>query len=675
VRPLGAGSAELRVASGAVYAAQLVKPRPGLSLVYGLRAEVRGYGGAVPGPAVFGARPGTVPAEWGMSPRFGFTWQGREWSLRGGAGEFRGRLPAALLASAAGETGAGGARTLVCVGPAAPAPDWAGYAANPSSLPTTCAGGTGAFGSEAAPVTLFSSGFAAPRAWRGGVGGAWGRTVRGVGNVSVNVDAAWVRGLAQPLASDANFAAAQGFTLAGEGGRVVFVPLAGVDPASGAIAPGAGRRLGELGTVRRVGSEGRSEVAQLTGGVSLLSPRLDLLSLAYTWTRARDEVGPLQAPGAESGPLSRGAPGAPYRATSDLERRHVVQLRWSRPVHPLPLLVSVAGVLSSGAPYTPRVSGDVDGDGAANDAAFVFDPAAAGDPAVAAAMAGLLRSAPAGARECLRRQAGRVAARNSCRGAWSAALDVQASLWPSMGMAGSRRFTLTVTASNVMAGLDRLVHGADGVHGWGGDAAPDATLLSVRGFDPGARAFRYQVNPGFGRTLAGGGTRPFTLTVQGRWTVGADPVRQPLLSAFNAIQAQGRPAAELRAELARTIPNPPAQVLSLDHSLRLSLSPGQAEHLRREAQALGGALAPLADSLAHAISTAEGSADPRASSAARDRVDTLSRQAQAVLDGAVEAVRATLAGEQWNRLPLEVRQPSRQLVPPHAFTLRTGEDW
>jgi hypothetical protein len=56
-------------------------------------------------------------------------------------------------------------------------------------------------------------------------------------------------------------------------------------------------------------------------------------------------------------------------------------------------------------------------------------------------------------------------------------------------------------------------------------------------------------------------------------------------------------------------------------------------------------------------------------------VDALAQQAQAALDAALQAMRAVLSREQWNALPLEIRQPSRQLLPSHSFTIRTGEDW
>jgi hypothetical protein len=70
---------------------------------------------------------------------------------------------------------------------------------------------------------------------------------------------------------------------------------------------------------------------------------------------------------------------------SDLERRHNVVGSLSWFVRPWLDLTSVVRV-SSGTPYTPRVGSDINGDGARNDRAFVFDPAdvrAAGDTALA----------------------------------------------------------------------------------------------------------------------------------------------------------------------------------------------------------------------------------------------------------------------------------------------------
>ena len=50
------------------------------------------------------------------------------------------------------------------------------------------------------------------------------------------------------------------------------------------------------------------------------------------------------------------------------------------------------GSFRAGNPYTPLVSGDVNGDGYSNDRAFIFDPATAADPTVATAMTSLLET-------------------------------------------------------------------------------------------------------------------------------------------------------------------------------------------------------------------------------------------------------------------------------------------
>ena len=243
------------------------------------------------------------------------------------------------------------------------------------------------------------------------------------------------------------------------------------------------------------------------------------------------------------------------------------------------------GRLTSGAPFTPRVDGDVNGDGARNDAAFVFDPAAADDPVLAAGMARLLDEAPRAARECLRRQVGRIAGRNSCRGPWVAGLDLRTDI--AIGRLGApRRLVLSASTTNLLGAIDRLVNGRAGARGWGEAAPVDPLLLRVRGFDPGGPAFLYEANPGFGSRV--GAARwpgnPFSITIEGRLSVGADPAYQPLDRLIKQTAAPGRSREELRAELAARIPNPALQVMALDSALRLSLDASQRAHLQERAQ-------------------------------------------------------------------------------------------
>ena len=92
-------------------------------------------------------------------------------TLRGGFGEFRGTAPAQLFASALNATGLNNGQSLLtCVGSSAPTPDWASYLADPSTIPTSCNGGTPIFANQRRNVTVFDPSFEAPRAWRASLG-------------------------------------------------------------------------------------------------------------------------------------------------------------------------------------------------------------------------------------------------------------------------------------------------------------------------------------------------------------------------------------------------------------------------------------------------------------------------------------------------------------------------
>ncbi|HEY0021539.1 MAG TPA: carboxypeptidase-like regulatory domain-containing protein [Longimicrobium sp.] len=672
-RSLGARSSGATAEHVAGFAAHLWHPHGNLAVLYGVRVEARRYqtGGSAAEPLPPGLS-AAVPSHRGASPRVGFTWQApsRAWSVRGGIGEFRGRIAPGSLA----ESGRGPAQ-LLCVGPAAPLANWVAYADDPGAVPDRCADGSAHLASRAPRTTVYARDFAPPRTWRASAAWDWSGRMGGRGMAVLALEASWVRGLSNPVAWDRNLPSAPGLVLGAEGGRPVWVPPAFIDPSTGGLVVDGARPFTEAGAVREVSGRGRSGVVQLSGGATLLGRRLDVATLYYTWNRGWDEVGALEAPGGASRPVAAATPATLLRGPSDLDRRHLVQFRYTRPVARWAEL-GLAGRATSGAPYTPLAGGDVNGDGAANDPAFVIDPAAWAEPREAAAMQALLTSAPAFTRGCLRRQLGRVAGRNSCRTQWAAELDVQANLWPAQAFR-ARRLTLSLTATNVLGGVDRLVHGRDGVRGWGGGAIPDPVLLNVRGFDPERSAFRYDVNPGFGgarRERVPG--RPFTVVVQGRWALGADPVRQPLRTMFNAVRAQGRTAAQLREQLALTVPNLPAQVLALDDTLALALSDEQRERLRAGADSLGARLAVVVDTLARTISAAESGTRGPAADQARHHIQQLADEAQLLLDASRDLVASVLTGAQWTKLPQAIQQPSRQILPDRGpYTLRTGETW
>ncbi|HEX6911014.1 MAG TPA: Spy/CpxP family protein refolding chaperone, partial [Longimicrobium sp.] len=462
----------------------------------------------------------------------GFSWRLSEQGaplrlVRGGFGEFRGRAPYSLFASALEQTGLpGGATQIDCVGPAAPLPDWQAYLDDPSTIPTECVGGGVGQPARSVPsVTVFDGEFGAPRTWRASLG----YQTQLFRRLSANFDLSFTRGVAQMGVRDLNRRAEPAFTIDEEGGRPVYAPASAIQPSSAAIPLFASRVDPALGYVFAVNSALESRTTQATVGVQgILGPRL-LMSVNYTWARSRDQGGfgggsPL---GGFSQAVTRGDPDVRAWATSERERRHSFVATMGMPIGSA-LEVSLIARASSGTPFTPVVGQDINGDGARNDAAFVFDPSAVvGDTALAAGMQRLLGSVPGRVADCLREQRGQVAERNRCRGEWSTNFDLRATVRPQLPNLG-RRLSLSLDAFNLAAGLDELLHGADGIRGWGQSAfRPDNTLLVPDSFDVATQRYLYRVNENFGsRRTAGGfggfGLSPFQVQLSARITVGAE---------------------------------------------------------------------------------------------------------------------------------------------------------
>jgi hypothetical protein len=156
-----------------------------------------------------------------------------------------------------------------------------------------------------------------------------------------------------------------------------------------------------------------------------------------------------------------------------------------------------------------------------NDEAFVFNPAATTDTAIANGMRRLIETGPATARQCLPAEFGKLAERNGCTGPWVPGFDLRLSMTPGGALFG-RRLTLSASALNALVGLDQILHGQNHLHGWGQDATSDRRLLFVTGFDPVTGEFKYRVNQHFG--AASGALNPFRIPfvfgIQGRLTLG-----------------------------------------------------------------------------------------------------------------------------------------------------------
>jgi hypothetical protein len=520
---------------------------PSLQLLYGARLEGNRFTTSLAdNPAVssvFGLTTTHIPNTVHVSPRLGFTWYfGREpggrgfrvspvamqtlWPtmmLRGGIGEFRGLLPPALLADASVATGLpGGVSRLTCIGAATPTPQWADYLTDSGTIPTTCANGAPSAFSDAAPsVRLFDPSFDAPRSWRANL--TWMRTI---GDVGVMVDGVYSLNLNQPGTVDLNFSGAQRFTLADEGNRPVFVGPASIVPATGALSPVDARLNGAFGRVVSHQSDLRSTSRQITATLTSQQFGRVYYGLSYT-------LGDVRADARGFDGATFGAPSRLERAPGDFDVRHQVIASVGTSL-PYGMNVALYGRFMSGLPYTPRVAGDVNGDGLGNDRAFVFDPSQVADAQLANGMRSLLDAAPSQARECLLQQLGRPAERNSCRGPWTATLNARIGLISRYGYT-RRSFEAVLHISNPLGGLDQLLHGADHLQGWGGGALPDPTLLMVRGFDPATPRFRYEVNPRFGSTRSTQQLSriPFRITLDLTFDLGVPVVKQQALKLLN----------------------------------------------------------------------------------------------------------------------------------------------
>jgi hypothetical protein len=234
--------------------------------------------------------------------------------------------------------------------------------------------------------------------------------------LTASIDATFSRGVAQYGVRDLNLRDVPVFTLANEDNRPVFVPAAAIFPTTGQASLYASRKDPAFARVFELNSDLASQTEQLSFSVNGLLPRLISAQASYTLTHSRDQTsfgfgGP--SLGFQFTP-TRGNPNVNEWAPSDQDRRHSFTLVLGK-TFGRSLETSLVGRASSGQPYTPIVGGDINGDGARNDAAFVFSPTSAPDTASAAAL-GRIYGGSNRISACLKSQEGEIATRNSCRG-------------------------------------------------------------------------------------------------------------------------------------------------------------------------------------------------------------------------------------------------------------------
>jgi hypothetical protein len=579
--------------TGAVALGDAWRPTPDLQLQYGLRVDGNRFN-TLPqnNPEVerlFGQRNDYAPNDIYLSPRIGFSWmygtaaqiaafqgavRGPRAVVRGGVGVFQNSPNAQQIGTMIDNTGlSSGLQQLVCVGGASPVPNWAAYQ-DESAIPTRCADGSqGTVFSNTAPnVSLFAKNYAAPRSLRGNL--QWSGMILD-NRFSTNIDATYSYNMNQASTYDLNFAPVQQFAIAAEDNRPVFARPTSIVSSTGTIAAGESRVSSSFNHVSQQRSDMASDIKQLTVGIRPFTFNSSFTwNLSYVYANAREKYRGFSS--------TSGDPREEAWGRSGFDSRHQVTYQlnynafdWVR--------LGWFGSFRSGSPFTPFVAGDINGDGYANDRAFIFDPNSANaDSTVAAGMRSLLTTGSRSARDCLSKQLGHVADRNSCQGPWTTNATLTFSFNP-IKVRMPQRANLSFSVSNPLGAADVLLHGEDNLHGWGQQFVPNNSLLSVRGFDPVTKKYKYDVNQRFGATaLSQSAIRaPVTLTAMLRVDVGPVRERQDLTQLLD--RGRATPGAKAPENFLRSFYGTGGVTIPMVQILRqadtLELTPEQADSI------------------------------------------------------------------------------------------------
>jgi hypothetical protein len=539
--------------------------------------------------AKLGVRNDNVPTGVFVSPRIGFSYgfgtnaqiggfqgaqRGSKYQISGGVGKFQNIPNSSLVSTAVDNTGLPSAlQQLNCVGGAVPTVDWQQYLDDPNAIPTNCANGTQGtvFANTSPNVSLFAKGYTPQASWRTAMsfGGPILKNSYRVGissTLSLNQN--------QQGTIDLNFNNdATQFTIPNEGNRPVYVAPSSIVAATGAIGSGASRRISDFSRVTSFVSDLESVSKQVSLSLSPILFNVNYSwGLNYTLQSVRDQQRGF-------GGNTKGDPNDKEWARASSDSRHQIQGSFRYTFHNA-VTVSTSARLSSGTPFTPLVSGDINGDGQSNDRAFIFDPAALNlaDPNQAALKAGLenvLATSPA--KDCLLSQMKGVAGRNSCQAPWFFNINSMNVSFVSTAMHLPQRATFRIGVANFLTGVDLLAHGSNNLHGWGQQPQLDPNLFFVRGFDSTTKTFKYDVNPRFGNSRLQTTARnaPFRLTLDMTYDVGPERERQQLNLTLRTgrrgdITQQKMNEQQLFGRYQNSIPNPFDQILRQMDTLQLT---------------------------------------------------------------------------------------------------------
>lgn len=429
---------------------------------------------------------------------------------------------------------------------------------------------------------FFGPGFQSPGTWRV-AGSVAGMRLAGM-SIDSRLTVAW--GVHGQSWIDRNLQANPSFLLADEASRPVFAPAADVIPSTGLLGPGVGRITPGTGPVIEYQSDLSSTSGQLLLTVAparLLEHHIPLYA-EYSLSMARQQVRP--SVGTTGGSLW------------DIETEP-----GDDPIHQFTIGVRDVAIgiatlavrvrLFSGAAYTPVVATDINGDGLANDRAYIPGRAAPAGSMQAANLDTLLAAIPRAAASCIVAAEGTVAKPDSCRGPWQAQLDMALSLHVPFHGALGRRLNLSANVINAGSAVARVLGlGETWMGRLQNPSLIDQRAWFVTGFDPTHDEFIYRANPNFGQSLDVARNRTSFLPFKVQ--IGASVELGHIVPAAPTTPLKQRRVSMEQAEALvwRGLPrNSVTQILA--DSIRLDLT-------REQIDAVAGLAATLSDSM-HAV--------------------------------------------------------------------------
>ncbi|HEY7896820.1 MAG TPA: hypothetical protein VIC03_00250 [Gemmatimonadaceae bacterium] len=344
--------------------------------------------------------------------------------------------------------------------------------------------------------------------------------------------------------------------LAGDGGRALLVPESAIG--SDGIVPVARIPAG-VPYVTRLVSDASSTAAQWRIRIGGNDPFTRVTwTAAYVLTTGHESsmaiAPPTSAPALVSGPLAAAG-------------RHSFAFSlgtWIGEAN-----IRIAGLARSGVRFTPLADRDLNGDGLANDAAFI-------PQALANVWA---KDVTPAMRGCVLASAGRIAELNSCTGPWSVTSFIYATI-PGVLIGLPRGANVSIQLSNPLGAFA----GSRDVT-FGNVAPVNATLVHVTGFNAATNSFAGEPLSGFGKPLglANGIGDPLRLAIGIHIPLGPSVISQRTDKLLEMLQRDTSSGARTGAAMNYLGDIPPLPLAILQSADAIQITAGQ----RKQLQTLG----------------------------------------------------------------------------------------